>query len=839
VKTLAVALLLGLAAATMRGDEPLILDVHESRVIVQSGATAAYTLEPGVAEATVRNGAVTLVARAFGVTQLVVISGSNVQTINIVVRMQRAKEIAAQNAAAGASGGSIGTRYSSSSGEVQTSIETKSGGADRQQRVQATIVHGGVAANARGATAIASASYSVTTPKTKVTLLDEAVHTAPLVVGQQIVRGVHVETHGVEIHAGVTAPAFYDGLVLPLQRQFVAAASYAWKLSPSVTIEPAAVYTQRQGIVSLLARYDRGDAFQASGEIAQGRGTAAAISLFANSDRQKLALTAAWQPRDFITASPYDHRGLTSSAAWSALLAPRVSASASGSIDHAILTNYEQRSRTGSAELRVKATERLSIFGGVNYGAFEGIVPFAASVRSLTIPIGFTYDRRNFSTTALARIGDQTLNGRARGYRVSAHGAVGHFSANAFVDTETNAPTLALIFRERPDIELLLQQLGLSAANPDDIARILRDHADLIGAGVISSATVNLAPRRTLAGFDASWLGARQSLRLRLLQNRIQSVSSSTTLSTAALTWTRRLGNDSAFDLTGGMLLINHERTPYVDVAIRHSFDGLPSFGGGSINGVVFADDEMTGSGAGMGGVNVQLDAMTTTRTDNAGNFSFSSVNSKPHQVTVHLQSPDSYFTTPSRVEAAAGDHVRVGIAHTPARVAGRVRNDAGAPVQGVNLTLTRGQQVLTAVSDSTGAFEFITVPGDWVLAADTQSLPPGYAASGLAPMPLVLTRGASKDAAISVRAMRTISGAINACGHPVEIDVAPLGRRVTTDAEGHFVIRDLPAGNVTLNAGAGTTRVTLPDGPALVKDVRVTGCAAPAHQPTRPASAR
>jgi hypothetical protein len=829
VKALAAALLLSLSAMTMRGDEPLVLDVHESRVVVQSGATATYTLDSGVAEATMRNGAVTLVARAYGVTQLVVVSGANVQTINIVVRMQRAKEIAARSAA-GNSGGSFGTRYMSSSGEVQTSIETKSVSAQREQRMQATIVHGGVAGNARGKTAIASASYSVTTPKTRVTLLDEAVQTAPLVVGQQIVRGVHIESRGLQIHAGVTAPAFYDGLVLPLRRQFVAAASYAWKLSPTVTLEPAAIVTQRQGIVSLLARYDRGDALQASGEIAQGRGTAAAFSLFANGDKQKLAITAAWQPRGFVTASPYDHRGLTSSAAWSATLTPRVSATASGSIDHAILNNYEQRSRTASAEVRVKATETLSLFGGARYGGFDSIVPAAASVRSMTIPVGLTYDNRRFSATAQARFGDQTLNGRAHGYRLSAHGSVGRVSANAFVDTETNAPTLALIFHERPDLELLLQQLGLSASSPEDIARILRDHADLIGAGVISSATVNIAPRRTLAGLDVSFLGTNQSLRLRLLQNRIEAVASETTLSTAALTYTRRIGNGSAFDITAGMLLLNRERTPYVDVAVRHSFDGLPSFGSGAISGVVFADDEMTGSGDGLGGVTVQLDASTTTRTDGGGNFTFRNVNAKPHQVTVHLQSPDSYFTTASRVEAAAGDRVRVGIAHTPARVAGRVRNDAGAAVQGVNLTLTRGQQVLTTVSDSAGDFEFVTVPGAWTLAADAQSLPAGYAASNVAPLQLALTRGASTNAAITVRAMRTISGTAATCGRAVTISIASLGRRVPTDADGRFVIRDLPAGDLTLNAGNGTTRVTLPDGPSLVKDVRVSACTA-SHQ--------
>ncbi|HEV7428901.1 MAG TPA: carboxypeptidase regulatory-like domain-containing protein [Thermoanaerobaculia bacterium] len=836
MKTRAVALLLALGAMAARGDEPLVLDVHESRIVVQSGATAAYTLEPGVAEPALRNGAVTLIARAYGVTQLVVVSGANVQTINIVVRMQRAKEIAARNSAA-ASGGAVSARYMSSSREVQTSIETKSTSAEREQRLQATIIHGGVAGRASGSTAIASASYSINTPKTRVTLLDEAVHTAPLVIEQQIVRGVHVESRGVAIDAGVTAPGFYDGIVLPLHRQFVAAASYAWKVSPNLTIQPAAIVTQRQGIVSLLARYERGDALQATGEIAQGRGTAAAFSLFADSEKQKLAVTVAWRPRRFVTASAYDHRGLTSSAAWSATISPRLSATASGSIDHAILTNYEQRSQTASAEVRLKATKTLSIFGGARYGGFDSIVPAAASVRSLTIPVGMTYDARAFSATALARFGDQTLNGRARGYRLSARGSVGRVSANAFVDTETNAPTLDLIFRERPDLELLLQQLGLSASSPEDIARILRDHADLIGADVISSATVNLAPRRTLAGLDVSLLGERQSLRLRLLRNRIESVASTSTLSTAALTYTRRLGDASAFDITGGLLLLNRERTPYVDVTLRHSFDGLPSFGRGSISGVVFADDEMTGHGDGLAGVTVQLDAMTTTQTDGGGGFTFRGLNSEVHQVTVHLQSPDSYFTTASRVDASSGDRIRVGIAHTPARVSGRVRNDAGLPVQSVNLTLTRGQQVLSAVSDSAGAFEFITVPGQWTLAADAQSLPAGYAAD-IAPLSLQLTRGASTNAAISVRAMRTISGAINSCGHAVNIDVAPLGRHVTTDNDGHFVIRNLPSGNVTLN---GTTRVTLPEGPALIKDVRVNGCAAPTapRQQSRPATAR
>lgn len=809
------ALLLTFAALAVRAEEPLILDVRESRVVAQGGATAAYTLDANVAEAVVQAGTATVIARTAGATQLVVVSGASVRSVQLIVRTRRAAGIAAKNASDRAGdGGSIATHYSSSRGEVQTEISTSARSGNREQKTDVTIVRGGAVT---GRAAVASAAYSVATPSTKVTLLDEQVHVAPIVVEQQVVRGVHVESHGLQVHAGVTAPTFIDGFVLPMQRQFVAAASYAWKLAPSVTLEPSLIATRGQAIASLLARYDRGEALQLAGELAHGKGTAAGLTVFANGATQKLALDAAWQPRGFVTASPYDRRGLTASGAWSATFGPRVLATARGSIDDALFARGEQHARTGSAELRVRATKALSLFGGVSHGSFD------AGVRSTTIPVGATLDLRRFGLTALTRLGDQTLNGRSRGYRVSARGAMGSVSASAFVDSETNAPTLALIFRERPDLELLLQQLGLSASSPDDIARILRDHADLIDAGIIRSATVNISPRRTQAGLDVAWLGERQSLRLRLLRNRIESIASTSTFTTAALSWSRRLSDLTAFDLTAGVWTINGRSRNVFEASLRHAFDGLPSFGGGTISGNVFADDDLTGSGSGLANVVIQLDASTTTRTDAGGNFAFNGVSAKPHSVTAFLPNHDSYFTTPSRVDAAAGDRISFGVARTPARVNGRVVSDAGTPVSGVTLTLARGAQSFTAVSDSSGEFAFVAAPGDWTLAVDAQSLPPGFDASGLAPQSVLLSRSAVAAPRLAVRAIRTISGhATTKCASAIGIDVLPQGRRVETDRDGSFVIRNLPAGKITLVAGANASSVELPDGPALIRDLRL-----------------
>src|SRR5438045_1901882 len=97
-------------APAAQADEPLILDARESRVVADAGVTAAYTLDANVAEAVVRGGTATLIARNAGATELVVVRGQNVRTVSVIVRTKRATTIATQNAAErGGNGGSVAT----------------------------------------------------------------------------------------------------------------------------------------------------------------------------------------------------------------------------------------------------------------------------------------------------------------------------------------------------------------------------------------------------------------------------------------------------------------------------------------------------------------------------------------------------------------------------------------------------------------------------------------------------------------------------------------------------------------------------------------------------------
>jgi cell division septation protein DedD len=189
------------------------------------------------------------------------------------------------------------------------------------------------------------------------------------------------------------------------------------------------------------------------------------------------------------------------------------------------------------------------------------------------------------------------------------------------------------------------------------------------------------------------------------------------------------------------------------------------------------------------------------------------------HRVTARVpQKPDAFFTTPSRVEAKAGDTVRFGVAMTPARVFGRVVSDAGDGVGSIGVTLTRSAVRMPATTSSDGTFSFAAAPGEWELAIDTGSLPVDYSTTATLARTVMLDRAMPSNATLEVRANRSVSGRV-AAGIP-SIRVEPSGRIVPVDPNGDFSIRTLPAGEITLHAGNAEQRLTLPNAPTTIADV-------------------
>jgi hypothetical protein len=719
------------------------------------------------------------------------------------------------------------TRYTSSTRQATTIIDVAAGDEKRRTEVHVMNVN-------RPRPSFPSASYSIVTPARRITFFDRAVDNSPLTLTRTNVRGFHLESETWRIHAGYTGAAFYDGLVLPAQRETVFGASYMYRMSPVLRLMPSLFLypshsfdgDRRGALASLLAEYGNSDDLRARGEIGISRGLGGALQLAMNRGSSQLHADIRYEPRRFAGAGPSDLHGFYSDASWSGRFRNRLSAMAEGSANHYMLPRFEQRSKTANAEVRFRATKTLSVLGGINYGDFRAIVPAGVSTRSFVIPAGASLDFAHGGLTALARLGDSSASSVTHGFRFSGRVSGRGFFATAYLDRQSEAPTLQLIYRERPDLALALEQLGLTAESPQDIARLLRDNAALINLGFIEGATVDLSLLRTQAGLELAWLSnspARHQLRLRLLHDQAERVAFSTTSNIATLSYSRSLGGAtdvqasfSTWTTKIGATASTRDRS--VDVGIRRRFDELPSLGGGSISGTVFLDEEMQGTrtpdSKGVDSVEVRLDGGRSATTDTRGRYAFNGISRGMHQVAAQLPSPSSYFTTASKTQASKGEVVDFGVANTPARLVGSVVSDAGLGVGGVVVSLSRGERLITATSGADGHFSIAAPPGEWRASIDRESLSSEYVASSDV-HDVALDRGAPKTLNLAVTALRSISGRLSS---PGIVEIVELQRRVKTDGEGNFLFRSLPAGTFTLRSGSASIRVVVSKEPGTVK---------------------
>jgi hypothetical protein len=467
----------------------------------------------------------------------------------------------------------------------------------------------------------------------------------------------------------------------------------------------------------------------------------------------------------------------------------------------------------------------------MSYGQF-------GDARTLTVPLGVQFDWQHAGLSAVARWAQSsTTNRGGPGFRLGGRTSAGRFFATAYVDYQQQAATLALIYREQPDLALALAQLGITATTPADIARALRENSALAALGYIDGVTVELTPTRIQGGFEMAWLGsgpARPQLRARLLFNRNESVATRTDTIIGTLTGSRRI--TEATDVFASYSWWKTQRRgseaivqPLVEAGVRHRFEGIPSWipSYGGISGSVFVDEDLDGvsDGAGVADAEVELDGAQRTRTARDGSFSFSfkSVGRGAHRVVARVPSEkDAFFTTPSRVEAGARDVVKFGVATTPARLFGRVVSDAGDGIAAVAFTLMRGTARLETQSDSSGAFSMSGAPGEWTLALDTASLPPGYSTTEALEQSVQLERATPRSTLTRLRANRSVSGRAPASVRAVVVE--PLGIRVPVDAEGRFSVRSLPAGELTLRAGPIAYHLTMPATPTSINDVVLSG---------------
>jgi hypothetical protein len=839
--------------------ENFTVRVQETATIEISGVTAAYAIDSSIADVSVSaGGLVTVIGRSAGTTQLIGVTANGTRSFLITV----AARIATQVPHAVASHQPIAraeSRYSSDSGQMQNSFDAFTNDGERQSQFHLVNIHRFRDTFGQSTNAFPSVFYRITSPRRSIAFLDDLVDTSPVTIHSTQVRGFHYADRSLEIHAGYAATSMYDDLFLPTGRRWLASAAYGIgfgnvRLIPSLYVflsEPSGTAARKGVIAALAVEKKIGETLYARGEIAMSRSPAGSAEIRYNSDADILRARASYKPADFPTLALSDVPGTHAEGDWSHRATRKLQFDSYGSYDQLTTTSFRQTIGIANIAARYQLSRSLSMLTGLNT---TFVREPSTSFRTIGIPVGLLFDTTHFGTSASYRL-LETSNTNRRGdvLRFGVRAGTGLFRVDAWAERQRQAPTLDLIFREEPGLELALLRLGISVRSPEDLARVLQDNAALINLGYIEGVTVNLTPLRRQAGIDLAIdsPNMRNQLRLHAVTDRAEGVGASRSATIATLTYTRRLFE--ATEVFGSYSkwrsgIVSHQiNGSAYQVGIRQRIDGVPAFlrRSGTIQGIVYLDPKLNGARiegtTPVAGVAVTLDESRTEQTDASGHYAFRDVAPGIHHVAAEVSaSKPAFFTTPSRVEVEPSASADFGLIWSSARVNGRIISDASLGIAGVIVSaMTSDGKQLTATTDSDGAFALAMPAGKYSIAFTPESLPSGYVSNGATTHDVDLNPDRPEQLAFEVRALRSVSGsAIGA----TEVRIEPLGSTAIVDASGNFVFRSLPSGTFTIIAGAATRIVTLPAEPTTLSVTFNSALALPpiiAATPASPAIAR
>ncbi|MFP5247383.1 MAG: hypothetical protein ACLGH0_11870, partial [Thermoanaerobaculia bacterium] len=284
----------------LRARDSISLAQHESRSMNIFGATAAWAIDASIVDVSASNGTVTFFGRTPGQTKVIVVSISGERTFDVAVigktpiRKQETK----------ANSGTAEVRYSSAMREVQNQVTVTSEDKKKKTELSVRTIH-------RPESSVPSASYRIFTRGREITLLDRDVDHSPLTLSNTPIRGLHYLDKHWRVHAGYTAYATYRSFLIPIDRQLVAGAGYAFRTG-AAKLTPSVFAYRGQGSIASLLYEQKGAAI----ELAYSNGLGGAVQYAYDSPRDRLRADFRYRPDDFaVTAGT--SRGFFGDASWS------------------------------------------------------------------------------------------------------------------------------------------------------------------------------------------------------------------------------------------------------------------------------------------------------------------------------------------------------------------------------------------------------------------------------------------------------------------------------------------------------------------------------------------
>ncbi|MCU1256932.1 MAG: hypothetical protein JWM83_3231 [Candidatus Angelobacter sp.] len=846
------------------GQSPLSVAYQKTLQLPVAGATAAYSLDSSIADATATNGVVEILGKAPGSTNIVVVTAAGTQTLAVTVPVPPSVLPVGFEPPERQGNGETGTyefRYNSDPSQITNSIElkrTQGKAFTRMQVINANLFSAGGSTSAIGFPFLA---YQISRPNTDLTFVDKNVLNSPLTLDGFLVRGFHLREGPWEFHGGFTSIATFQGLFLATDREYTAGVSRLFRIDDVNSLEANAYYFQNPdsqrgfasngAVGSVVYRRKLSDKGKFLAELGMSHGVGFATRGSYDDKRNHLLGNFHIQSSNFASLAVNNQHGTFADLNASRKLTERLYASLDLSKSKYNLPTLSQNTFTTSSLLNFKLTRNFSVNGGGAYSTFQSTIPVGPRISTVNLPTGVDYSTRHFGTGFQYQ---RTVNiqggGGGNDYAVNARASAGEFQFSGFYRHDVQVPTLAAIFSQVSGLQDALDRAGIVASTPEQLALLLRNTELLQLLGFTNAFTVNLAPARNDMSAAMNWMSHSQTRRkvdLSYFNSDTELLQGHFILKTATLSYSQRL--KSTNDIVGSASMVRTTNNgvttthPLFSVSIQHRFFSVPGLllpgRHGMIQGHIFRDDDSAGVYNAqlpvVAGVEVRLDEDRVTRTDSSGYYSFHHVPFGVHRVEAKFQSDEPFFyTTDSPATVDMNATADFGINFAKGQIFGFLLNDAGGGIYGITVELKGDKFTRRLQTGLNGKFAFTgLVPGNYSLVTLPDSYPPGYSLQDLAAQTVTVESGKPGSTEFKVKALRSIAGrvlvydkttlqTVPLAGAVVRLKEVSL--EVKTGPTGAYIFRNLAAGTYTVSvesASKETLRtVIVPAGPANIRDI-------------------
>ncbi len=824
-------------------------------IVLVSQVSAAYSLDPLIAEAQIAEDQVRIWGRAPGQAVIVLVH-TDFSTSSIQITVTQAPPILPESEWSGLnshgrdSKGYYEVRPSSDPLQVDDTLDY------RARRIQLHFNNVNVPERNLPGASSTWFPYSYLrflNDGWNLTLVDENVESSSISVNSTLLRGIHFNAGGLTIHAGYTSVAGFQSLFLPTLKQLIYGATFAHPLSGDSQIGVTGYFIQRdptatdrqtaQGVGTLFFRRHALLSSDFAAELGFSNGIGGAAS-FAHSDKAgQFHITARYRPRHYAASETDNLKGLQSETRWDHVWGKHFDSAVFGSDSHLFTGIGAQAIQVATGNLRYRASNGISLSSGVSASHFSDNRALFPDIQRFAVPTIVSYDRARFGIAVQYEYSQTNRAFSAgQGYRGSFRWSGQHFQMNVNAGLDTQALGIDSVFSAFPNLNAELARLGLGTTTSiDQLAALLADRAFLNSLGIARSATLQLVPRNWHAGLSLSWHSMRQALELESNYNLNSFLTQENTTVLQTLRYRRGISNSTelvtSFTLLDSLAPV-HRWSPIWEIGIRRQFGNSPfphlHQHNAAISGTVWVQDSSGTQPAPT--AEITLDGNRRTISDSQGKYSFSRVPPGVHsvQITFHSARP-FWYTTPSKVSTQAGSTVEFGIIYPAAQIIGYVLNDAGTGLADIGMLVKGSQGELDFTTDRLGRF-VVPVPqtGEYILRVNGETVPDGYALDELQPANLSMAEGESKKVSFVLPAIRGLTGSVQRYDPAKEeyvslpgvtVSLAELGRQTITDENGRYLFRNLPSGFFTiLLNGQPNGQVQLSTAPQLLRqDIRVS----------------